>query len=314
MPTCSIASLRKPALLAILLASVAVGAQKDAPPLRKPLLRSLYLSKGPNAVASEVYVAGGVVTTLRFERPCDPSRTKLMGWEGRFEPLLAGGKSVVIVPLQELAPEDRFQLLVTFVDGTSLPFTVTTHKYLTDGQVNVFPDPESPEAVRTAYAEVSQENEELRAKTRRYEKEETSVEHALATLLATGATSLTPFRERQKWTFPDSLPKTDAQLFFGEDRKALLFTVTNRHPELPWKLGEVRVTSAATGLQRTYGLRMQPSSIAPGETGRIALVMHPPASKEKNTVYYVELYGDYGTGFGAFRQAYLVVDLGAHAK
>jgi uncharacterized protein (TIGR02268 family) len=309
MPTCSIVRMQKAALLAILLASATVGAQEDASSQRKPILRSLYLSKSPNAVVPEVYVAGRVVTTLRFEIPCDPSRTKLMSWEGRFEPLLVGGKSVVIVPLQDLAPEDRFQLLVTFVDGTSVAFTVTTHKYMTDGQVNVFPDRESPEAVRTAYAEVRQQNEELRAKTRRYEKEETSVEHALATLLVTGATSLTPFRERFKWTFNDSIPKTDAQLFSGEGRKALLFTVTNRHPELPWKLVEVRVTSAATGFQRTYSLRMQPSSIAPGETGRIAVVMNPPTSKEKNTAYYVELYGDYGVGFGSFRQAYLVVDL-----
>jgi uncharacterized protein (TIGR02268 family) len=301
--------MKKAALLAILLASATVGSQEDGSPQRKPILRSLYLSKSPNAVVSEVYVAGRVVTTLRFDLPCDPSRTKLLGWEGRFEPLLAGGKSVVIVPLQDLAPEDRFQLLVTFVDGSSLPFTVTTHKYMTDGQVNVFPDRESPEAVRTAYAEVRQENKELREETRRYKKEETSVEHALATLLVTGAISLTPFRDRFKWTFNDSIPKTDAQLFSGEGRKALLFTVTNRHPELPWKLGEVRVTSAATGFQRDYGLRMQPSSIGPGETGRIAVVMDPPTSKEKNTVHYVELYGDYGVGFGAFRQAYLVVDL-----
>jgi uncharacterized protein (TIGR02268 family) len=310
MPTCSIVQMKKAALLAILLASATVGAQNDAAPQPKqPILRSLYLSKSPNAVVSEVYVAGRVVTTLRFEVPCDSSRTKLMDWEGRFEPLLVGGKSVVIVPLQDLAPEDRFHLLVTFVDGTSLPFTLTAHKYMTDGQVNVFPDRESPEAVRTAYAEVRQQNEELREKNRRYKKEETSVEHALATLLVTGATSLTPFREGFKWTFNDSVPKTDAQLFSGAGRKALLFTVTNRHPELPWKLVEVRVTSAATGSQRTYGLRMQPSSIAPGETGRIAVVMNPPTRKEKNTVYYVELYGDYGVGFGSFRQAYLVVDL-----
>ncbi len=35
------------------------------------------------------------------------------------------GKSVLVVPLQNLEPEDRFLLLVTLADGKELPFTVT---------------------------------------------------------------------------------------------------------------------------------------------------------------------------------------------
>ncbi|QRK09134.1 DUF2381 family protein [Archangium violaceum] len=68
------------------------------------------------------------------------------------------------------------------VDGTSLPFTVIAGKDVVDGQVDVFPEPESPEAVRAALQAKQAENRALRAENQRYRQEEVSVEHALATL------------------------------------------------------------------------------------------------------------------------------------
>jgi hypothetical protein len=115
---------------------------------RAPIERNIYLSDHPSLGASEVYVSAGIVTVLRVEQPCEPARTKMLGWEGRFEPVVCAGKSVLLVPLRDLEPQDRFLLLVTLADGTELPFTVTSRQEAIDDrtgdqQVNVFRDRES---------------------------------------------------------------------------------------------------------------------------------------------------------------------------
>jgi hypothetical protein len=109
-------------LLAVLVASVAVAQDGE------PRVRNLYLSDDPRDEASRVNVGGRVATVLRFEQDVDPARTKMLGWEGWFEPLLVGGKSVGLVPLQKISPADRFLLKVTLADGTELPFTVTARE------------------------------------------------------------------------------------------------------------------------------------------------------------------------------------------
>jgi uncharacterized protein (TIGR02268 family) len=228
----------------------------------------------------ELFVAGGVVSTLRFELDCDPSRTKLLGWEGRFEPLLVGGKSVVIVPLKDLAPDDRFMLLVTLMDGTSLPFTVTASRGAVDGQVNVFPDPDSSEAVRTELKEKRKENAALRDENRRQREEATSVDHALAALLLNGQIEMTPFTEGEKWVLHgDGL---EVEIFIYVPKKArkkvartkagVVFTVTNKDPTRPWELQEAQLSMFTTREPKPFALRQTPSSIAPGKTGRIAIV------------------------------------------
>jgi hypothetical protein len=81
-----------PVLLLTLVSSVP-GAEE-----RELQIRNVILPSGPDQMARPVYVAGAVATVLRFEKSVDPARTKMVDWEGRFEPLLAGGKSVVLVP------------------------------------------------------------------------------------------------------------------------------------------------------------------------------------------------------------------------
>jgi hypothetical protein len=124
-------------LLAVLVASVASA--KD----REPQIRNALLPWRPDRLARLVYVAGEVATVLHFEKDVDPARTKMEGWEGRFEPLAVAGKVVVLVPLYNLTPEDRLPLVVTLVDGTQVPFTVTADKATVDHQLNLFWDPET---------------------------------------------------------------------------------------------------------------------------------------------------------------------------
>ena len=63
----------------------------------------------------------------------------MLGWEGRFEPVECVGKKVLLEPLHDLEPEDRFVLLVTLADGTELPFTVTGSATRRDMQVDLYP-------------------------------------------------------------------------------------------------------------------------------------------------------------------------------
>jgi len=69
-----------------------------------------------------VYAPRGQVTVLRFEQPCDPNKTKILGWEGRFEPLACVGKKVILEPLKDLASDEGVHLLVTLADETVIPF------------------------------------------------------------------------------------------------------------------------------------------------------------------------------------------------
>lgn len=281
MMTSAIGQMRTAALVALLVASTSASAHGEQfPSQESPRRRALYVSKEPTHGVPELFVAGGVVSTLRFEIDCDPSRTRMLGWEGRFEPLLVGGRSVVLVPLKDLAPDDRFILLVTLMDGTSLPFTVTASRGAVDGQVNVFPNPESSEAVRTELEEKRKENAALRDENRRQREEETSVDHALAALLLNGQLEMTPFTEGEKWVLRGDgleieiltfVPRKD-QRKTARTKAGVVFNVKNKDSTRPWALQEAQLSTFTTREPRPFALRQSSSPIAPGKKGRIAIV------------------------------------------
>nr|WP_255415238.1 DUF2381 family protein [Vitiosangium sp. GDMCC 1.1324] len=278
--TSAIGQSQKAVLVALLMASTIASAHGQQFPPESPRPRALFVSKNPAHEVPEIFVAGGVVSTLRFVTECDPSRTKMLGWEGRFEPLLVGGKTVVIVPLKDLDPQDRFMLLVTLMDGTSLPFTITSSKERTDGQVNLFPDQESSEATRWQLQAEREESAALREENLRHREEETSVDHALAALLLNDQIELTPFQEGDKWVLRNEGLEIEILVFIpkrtskkaAKTKVGVVFNVLNKEPTRPWELQEARLSSPTTRAPRPFALRATPSSIAPGKTGRIAII------------------------------------------
>ncbi|WP_257459393.1 DUF2381 family protein [Archangium lipolyticum] len=305
MMTCAIGHLKKAALCTLLMiASTTTGAERRFCLEEGTRARRLYPSKDSQA-APKVFVAGDTATTIRFETPCDPSRTKLVGGEGRFEPLLVGGKSVVIVPLRDLEPEDRFILLVTLMDDTQLAFTVTASQQFADWQVDVFLDPDSSKSLRVALEAKKKENEVLREENRRLANEENSIDHALAALLANGQLSMTPFKDRVKWTITDKGFKVDIILLEGGARAAVLFLIKNLDERTPWRLEEARLSTFTTGESRPFALRMTPIEIPPGKTGTIALVTDLTSFMTKigTDKLVVELFRD-----GGLRQVYAVLE------
>jgi uncharacterized protein (TIGR02268 family) len=253
---------------------------------RHPVERNLFLSQHPRDDAPRLYVGGRVATVLRFEKPCDAARTRMLGWEGRFEPLVVGGRTVVLYPLQDLTPEDRFLLLVTLADGTELPFTVTAHRQLHDArevdqQVNVFADREGYDAVLASLYASLQRERELTAQVERYQRED-SVDHALAALLAKGAVKQTPFRYIRGQLFKGEGTDIAADTFMSRDKAALVFQVKNLHPDAPWRLLEARLKTATTWEARPFALRMEGGAIAPGASGSLVVVVDASAFASKN--------------------------------
>ena len=293
--------LRRSTLLLFLGASVAVA--KD----REPRVRNVYIRDNPKDEVARVYVTGEVVTVLRFKQPCDPARTKMLGWEGRFEPVECVGKRVLVEPLKNLKPEDRFLLLVTLADGKELPFTVTAigekEWERPDQQVNVFVDPEDPDALRAQLKDTRTRERLLEEANRRHWKEDTE-DHALAKLLKKGSLKLTPFRPRKHWYFKNKGATIEATVLTGKAKAAVLFRVTNHDPSKPWSLAEARLLTTRPGEKppllfsesKPFALQADRDEIAPGASGFLAVVVDSSAftSQEGPCDLTVELYRNDG--------------------
>lgn len=268
--------LRWPVTVLVLLSSVAMARQRES------AVRNIYVPDDPTATAHPVYVAGGVGTLLRFEQPCDPTRTKMLGWEGRFEPLLVSNKSVVLMPLQDITPEDRFLLLVTLKNGLELPFVVTAGEGQSDQQVNVFLSPQSVDAMRAALADARAREWTLSKENQRHREEETSIDHALAALMVKGAIEQTRFRRSRAWLLKGEDADITVRSYSSTDKVAVVFEVTNHHGTQPWRLMEAHVSVASTGEARPFALRTGQDEIVPGTSGAIAIVADESAFKSEN--------------------------------
>lgn len=276
------------ALLLVLVASVAMAKE------REPVSRNLYLSDSPRDEVRPVYVAGEMVTVLRFQQPCTEAGTKMMGWEGRFEPVVCAGKRVLIEPLKDLKPEDRFLLLVTLADGKELPFTVTAREGRFDHQVSVFLDLETPEAARRRLADAHGRERTLEEENERLRKEQASTSHAYASLLASGEVKNTPFRRESKWRVDLGGAVVDIYIYSARktQKAAVLFHVTNSQLDVPWRLKEVQLSAmlsrqsyeepVRTGEKKEFALRTSRDEIPPGESGSIAVVADKSAFTSKD--------------------------------
>jgi hypothetical protein len=211
-----------PSRMVLLLALVSSAALAQAgDPV---VVRTLLLSDHPSDATHRVYVKGQVVTVLRFEQPCDPANTKLLGWEGRFEPLGVVGKRVILEPLRALDEDESVVLIITLADKTEVPFLLRPPRRegrgWTDQQVNVFKDRESYASMRSALNGALKENVALREEVERFQKEEASEDHALAALLAKGAVDQTPFTLEEGFSGEDADAKTVAKAILEHESGA----------------------------------------------------------------------------------------------
>ncbi|WP_269770194.1 DUF2381 family protein [Cystobacter fuscus] len=299
------------ALLLVLLASAAMARGRDVN------VRSAYIFGRHDEGVDRLYVTPDAATILRFQQPCDAAGTKMLGWEGRFEPVGCTGKSVVVVPLVRIEPEDRFLLVVRLADGTEVPFTLSgaTRKEgeWPDQQVNVFLAPDTREELKDQLKTAREMRDGLMDDVRRFYREDTP-DHALAKLLAAGASKQTPFKLLKKRVIKSEGEETTVRIYKGKAKAAVLFTVTNHDPSKPWNLLEARLVTIRPGEnpepyvfgdKKPFALRADRDEIAPGESGNVAVVVDRSAftTENGNAELILEIYRKDG-----WRQAYVVLD------
>ena len=283
-------------LLLVLAAAVAVAK------VREPIERALILSEHPRSEAPRVYVGGRIATLLRLEKPCDPERTAMLGWEGHFEPVVCAGRWVLLYPLRDLTPDNPFLLRVTLADGTELPFIVTSHEQSygnreVDQQVNVFASREDYDAVLSSLYRALQSERELREQVGRYQKEENSIDHAYATLLANGEVKQAPFKRKKTIVLKDGEVDLMVEILSGKGKAAVVVRLTNTNHPAPWRLGEARLTTdSASRTARPFALRMTQTEIAPGASGALAVVADKSAfeSEQGMVSLVLEIFRDDG--------------------
>ncbi|RKH33304.1 DUF2381 family protein [Corallococcus praedator] len=245
---------------------------------REPAVRTVLLSEHPEDSTPSVYVKGAVSTVLRFEAPVDASKTRMLAWEGRFEPLLVGGRKVVVEPLRDLAEDEGVPLLVTLTNGREIPLLLRPpgqgRRAELDQQVNVFEDRQRYEAMYSTLMDSLKQQRVLKEENARLRQEEHSTDHALATLLANGDFKHTPFTNRRRWALREEGANIVVEVLTSKTvpKVAVLFSLTNHDAKNPWSLMEARLSTVSGGKSRPFALRVQHDEIAPGATGRIAVV------------------------------------------
>jgi uncharacterized protein (TIGR02268 family) len=269
-------------LLAVLVSSVALASG----PYDKVVIRTEKISDHPGNPTSSVYVSGQIATVLHFEKDVDPAKTKLLGWEGRFEPLVVGGKMVVIMPIRDLNRDEAVPLLVTLADGTELPFIVKPQSFeewgFTDHQINVFKDTDSYNAVRSELYDTLKKERALSEENQRLKKEENSVDHALATLLLNDEVKKTPFTRTKFYRFDNEDMDIKVAIFAGPGKAAVVVYLANTYYGGDWKFDGAYVTRDYTSFTaRPFAIRMDRATIVPGQSGKIAVVVDEGAFKTK---------------------------------
>ncbi|WP_395850971.1 DUF2381 family protein [Cystobacter fuscus] len=265
-------------LILVLMASPALARDME----EKLTIRTLKVPAHPGREAPSIYVSGQVVTALRFENEVNPAKTKFLAWEGRFETPLVGGKKVVLEPLRDLDDGEALPLLVTLIDGAEFAFLVKPKSRedwgWIDYQVNVFKDHDSYNAVLSSLYDSLNRERDLREENERFKKEENSVDHAYATLLANGEVKKTPFRRVRFWRSKNEDMDTRVEVFEGPGKAAVVIHLKNTYYGESWKFDGAYLTRDFTSYTaRPFALRMDRNEIAPGQSGKIAVVVDKSA-------------------------------------
>ncbi len=290
-------------LIVVLVATTTLASERE-----KLAIRTVLLSEHPNSSTDYVYVKGQIVTVLRFEQPVNSAKTKMLGWEGRLEPLGVVGNKVILEPLRDLARDEGIPLVVTLIDNTEIPFLLRPPKGeegWADQQVNVFKNRETYEAMFSALMRARKREKALEEEVERFRQERTSEDHALAALLASGAVAQTKFKVASSATGKDDDTEIEAKVFEGNGKAAVIFKVKNLHREHDWSVKSARVVTVSKGRESAVAVHSSRDSIAPGESGVVAVVADKRAFIEdgKATSVFLELYR-----YDGMRQAFVQLD------
>jgi hypothetical protein len=139
-------------------------------------------------------------------------------------------------------------------------------------------------AHQALYDALRQERQ-LREEVQRFKKEENSVDHAYATLLANGEVKKTPFRREKFWRSKNEDMDIAVEVFSGPGKAAVLVHLSNTYygdSGEPWKFDGAYVTRDYTSFtSRPFAIRLERSTLQPGQSGKIAVVVDKSAFETK---------------------------------
>ncbi|WIG97833.1 DUF2381 family protein [Myxococcus sp. SDU36] len=237
----------------------------------------------------------------------------MIGWEGRLEPLTVVRNKIILEPIRDLDRDEGIPLVVTLTDGTEVPFLVrppwpkreNDWAPILDQQIDVFENRDSYASMHAALVDALKQNDALTEENERYRKEETSEDHALAALLASGAVSQTPFKVVDRFMNKDTDAEIAGQVYQGKGKAAVVFKVKNLAPDQPWSVQRVRLATLGTGQERTVAVRTSVRAITPGGSGVLAIVADGGAFEDEGalTSLWLEVYRHDG-----LRQTFVQLD------
>ncbi|WP_245919141.1 DUF2381 family protein [Melittangium boletus] len=197
---------------------------------------------------------------------------------------------------------------MTLLDGTEIPFLLRPVEdgswARADQQVNVFKNHESYAAMQWALRDALKEKRALAEENARYLKEETSAEHGLAALLASGTIDQTPFKLAFRFSGENEEVEIDGTVFRGKGKAAVILKVKNLSSEQSWSMRPAHLATKE-GHARAVAVRATRREIPPGEVGRVALVADGAAFIEegRSTSLFLEIYRHDG-----LQQAFVELD------
>ena len=168
-----------------------------------------------------------------------------------------------------------------------------------DQQVNVFTSREDYDAVLASLYRALDSERELREQVERYQKEENSIDHAYATLLANGEEKKTPFRRKSYFELSDGDVGLKVRVLSDKrsGKAAVVVQLANTHRDAPWRLKEARLsTDLSSRTARPFALRVNGAPIVPGASGTLAVVVDRSAfvSAEGMVSLVLEIFRDDG--------------------
>ena len=111
-------------------------ARAQPSPAREQRQRSITVTENPADPRSEIHVAKGVATLLRFKPQINRDAVEVDGRGTRIT-VDAGDSSIILEPLIDLGPTERLALRVPFADGQQAVFSLASHASEVDTRVDV---------------------------------------------------------------------------------------------------------------------------------------------------------------------------------
>jgi uncharacterized protein (TIGR02268 family) len=258
------------------------AAQPKPAPKRKLLRRQLAITDATINTVPEIFVAGGVPTTLSFRQPINEKSIVLADSADVFLPVRSTSTSIQLIPKMDVPDGSPTTLTVSLADGTVLPFMLGSVPQEADVQLDIDVTLEkkasgdSPQALKSAIGQ-------LRAQ----------LDECTATSDAAGLSKLAALILREDTGKPQPFERHDVHKLDKQSRLLVevkqayrlfghtyvLLTVENRDPSKSWVLDRPEVSLLGDGTTndlKVAAFSSDTATLNPDETQKLVVAFPTP--------------------------------------